>query len=311
MHLRLARRMPPSGAAISPEARSYVLEALAKVEQVSIFPPSQGWPQLRAWTLEQAAGARTPSDTYPALQLALQQLQDRHSSFNLPAPASEAAGVTRAGGDGQLAPAFGSESGVLSIPAFMDRRKGAFERFAADLREALEAKTQESQCGLVIDLRNNGGGNMWPMLVGISALFPDQVLGQFVTAEGAKSWSARDGIINLGDYPVMGSIAGAHLRDVPVAVLIGPHAASSGEAVAIALRSRPRTVLVGRPTADYVTANRVLELRDGAYVAVSASRMADPAGLIQEGPVEPTLRGTGGEDDLQIARNWLKSQCAR
>lgn len=308
-HFRVALRIPPEDSAIAPEARSYLRDALERVEQISLLAPPRGWPELKQWALTQAAGARTIADTYPALQLALQRLQDRHSSFNLPAQRSASA-PSNASGPSNQAAAFGGEPGVLAIPSFMDRSEGAFERFAANLRGALELKVRERNCGLVIDLRDNGGGNMWPMLVGISSLFPDQELGEFVDpAKRTQTWAARDGIIYLADRPVLASVAGARFSQIPVAVLIGPGTASSGEAVAIALRSRPRTILVGSPTADYVTANRTVILRDGAYIAVSSSRMADSAGHIQDGPVQPALRASGPGSELDVARDWIETQC--
>ena len=50
-------------------------------------------------------------------------------------------------------------------------------------------------CGWIIDLRGNGGGNMYPMLAGLKPFLGDTVLGAFVGPDKTRAnWVAGRGI---------------------------------------------------------------------------------------------------------------------
>lgn len=74
------------------------------------------------------------------------------------------------------------------------------------------------------------------MLAGLKPFLGDAPLGYFVTTSGEKSRPWKETLpIDHQD------MAQPDLSTIPVAVLIGPHTASSGEAVAIAFKGRPNT----------------------------------------------------------------------
>lgn len=304
----VARELAPT-LPMTADAREYLLDALRKIQAISLATPDGGWAALQRWTLAQAAGAQTTADTYPALQLAIQRLQDRHSAFFFPQDVrlnrndhtTAAESAMHAGGPG-----------VLVIPPHLSpvNWQDADRKFASEIAAALQTKVRENQCGLVIDLRENSGGNMWPMLAGIAAVFPDQELGQFVYFQGTERWSARHGRILHDGGPLDAEAeSAAHLERTPIAVLVGPGTASSGEAVALALRGRPRTVLLGRPTAGLTTSVSKVPLSDGAFMTIASAHMADGAGHVQEGAIEPELRSQGGQDEVDLARDWLSRHC--
>jgi hypothetical protein len=91
-----------------------------------------------------------------------------------------------------------------------------------------------------VDLRRNGGGNMWPMLSGLRPLVGEAVLGSFEGRSGkSKKWTATtEGGVGV-ETP-------AALRDVEsawVAVPTGTRTGRSGEFVTIAFRGRPRAAV--------------------------------------------------------------------
>jgi carboxyl-terminal processing protease len=61
------------------EAGRYLAGALDFLERCSLHRDRIDWPALRAEAVAAAAGARTPADTYPAIEGALKRLGDRHS----------------------------------------------------------------------------------------------------------------------------------------------------------------------------------------------------------------------------------------
>jgi hypothetical protein len=97
-----------------------------------------------------------------------------------------------------------------------------------------------------------------------------------------------------------------------VAVLTGPCTASSGEAVTISFRGRPRTRSFGLPTAGLSTANQGFMLPDGSMIQLTVSVEADRTGRRYGEKIDPDEvipEGAPGTDvQLDRAKAWLKSQ---
>src|SRR5436309_2828061 len=66
---------------LSPQARAYLTAALDIMQQYSVNRTKIKWTKLRQQAFVDANGAKTPTDTYVAIQLALGALGDHHSSF--------------------------------------------------------------------------------------------------------------------------------------------------------------------------------------------------------------------------------------
>ena len=61
--------------------------------------------------------------------------------------------------------------------------------------ELLAATAPSVACGLVVDLREDTGGNMWPMLGGLKPFLGDAALGAFEGRSGqSPKWVAGQGI---------------------------------------------------------------------------------------------------------------------
>src|SRR5262249_243457 len=148
------------------------------------------------------------------------------------------------------------------------------EPYVRDARNLLEEMDRRGVCGWVVDLRYDGGGNMWPMLNGVSGLFDDGVLGYFDAAEGRFSGVRKNsGIFQMTEGSDTPAVARheppLHKSGAPVAVLIGPSVFSAGEFTTIAFEGRPVTRFFGHPTGGFVTVNRPMPLSDGAEIIMS------------------------------------------
>jgi C-terminal processing protease CtpA/Prc len=73
---------------------------LDHIQQHSIRRQKVNWTALRRDVLAKAAGARTTADTYPAIRLALQRLQDHHSFLLTPGQLKELNAGRSSGGLG-------------------------------------------------------------------------------------------------------------------------------------------------------------------------------------------------------------------
>ncbi|MDD0778651.1 S41 family peptidase, partial [Streptococcus pneumoniae] len=137
--------------------------------------------------------------------------------------------------------------------------------------------------GWIVDLRDNGGGSMWPMLLGMAPLLRTSVVnnedvGAFETAQGPQRWTLTATAVQLAGRPLLDFGQSGHVvrqPGAPVAVLFGPRTGSSGEASVLAWRGRPQARSFGQPTAGVSTGNVVHTLADGSRLLLTTSVMRD------------------------------------
>jgi carboxyl-terminal processing protease len=300
----------PTVAANTPLAAAAQREldsALAIVRAGSLWRDTVTWSKVEPEVRAAAAGAESPVDVHPAIRLLLARLGDHHSFLMKPTGAQ----AFRAGGAENPRPvvrALSDAIGYVSVPAYSGAEPNAMRAYAKQMHDSLAAIVPVASCRWVLDLRTNGGGNMWPMLGGLRPFLGEVGLGSFVTAAGsAPLWHA-----NAVDVPPPSSLA--PLESAYVAVLTGPRTASSGEAVTISFRGRPRTRSFGLATAGLSTANQSFTLPDSSMIFLTVSVEADRTGRRYGEKIEPDevipAPAPGSADDAQLARAvaWLKSQ---
>lgn len=103
-------------------------------------------------------------------------------------------------------------------------------------------------------------------------------------------------------------------RDVPVAVLVGPHTASGAEVVADALQHHGRATLVGSDTLGKDSVEQVHKLANGWGLKLTSGRLLGADGRPRGGegvhprlPV-PTTDEPGDDAALAVARAWLQGR---
>ncbi|WP_193725937.1 S41 family peptidase [Xanthomonas arboricola] len=255
-------------------------------------------PQLRA----QAASMRE-ADAYTAIEALIAELDDGHRLLLRPSTLRhmEARAAAQATVQARL---LQPDVGYVAVPGLMTSSgdvRGAYQRALAT---ALDGMASQARCGWVVDLRQNSGGTMWPMVNGLQPLLGEHVLGYFVNADGEPTpWRAR------AVPPTSG--ARAAQTDRPVAVLIGPRTASAGEMVAIAFRGRPATRSFGQPSAGQTTGNRSVDLPGCAVLAVASTATQDRNAQRLDGALQPDVVLDPQADAIDTAARWLRTQrCA-
>jgi len=300
----------------------------------------------RKQALQQAAGAELPVDTYDAIRWALHKV-NRHSFLQLPASLQqqEAQRKPRAVSKSEPAPASASPSpgsgfltrekiegrmlelndvniAYLVVPHFSPTDDADGVQFETRLQQLIAALDQQHPRGWIIDLRGNGGGNMWPMLAGLGPLLGEGKLGAFHDGGGKDSnWLYRDGTVGTEGsenwkYPRVEGEPYRVAGNPAVAVLIDGGTASSGEAVAIAFRGRSRTRFFGEPTMEVSTNNTNFLLSDGANMILTIGVQVDRDGNEYQDGIQPdaSVASPGQilapERDAGIvaAEQWLASQ---
>ena len=303
----------------SHEARDYLGRAIAILRDKHIDSRTADWPRIIADAHADIGGAKTPRDTYPAIRGVLGALGEKHS-FLVAAPRAKAPAAPGAPAAKPVEPPMptseliGGRIGVVRLPALGGIGVGQDvpDRYTGTLRTALKAMDDVATCGWIVDLRGNGGGNMWPMLRGLDPLLGKAPFGTFEDVAGNVTYWQR----NMGNiFPSPGRIASGSadgpyfsLRNsrAPLAVLIGPGTASSGEMVAIALVGREGVRLFGTNSANYVTGNSVFPLSDGASLVVTGTYVFDRTGKAYDSAIVPDV--VTGDAQGEAVR-WLTGQC--
>ena len=306
---------PTSLIDLSPEALTYLNDALDIMQEHSLNREQINWERLRGRARSRAMGASTPEDTYLAIQFALKDLGDHHSFFMTPQQFAEleegTADLSNPDPSGRL---LDSGLGYIMVPGFAGLGDAASE-YATEIQEIIRQIDKDSPCGWIVDLRQNIGGSMWPMLAGIGPILGEGRAGAFVSPDGEQiGWTYTEGQAWEGDSlqaAVTGTAYELGNPSPPVAVLTGPRTSSSGEAIAVAFRGRPNTRSFGQATMGLSTANESFELSDGARIFLTVSVFVDRTGQEYGGVIAPDeVVGQEEELTLQAAVDWLLEQPA-
>ncbi|MFH9355486.1 S41 family peptidase [Kitasatospora sp. NPDC017646] len=303
----------PEGARLSPQARAYLSDALDLLQRDSLNTARVDWKDVRAKAFSRADGARTPQDTYPAINGAVSALDDRHGRFVPPDRADRVLGDPEVV-DSPTSNQLPGHIGYLTLRG-VNGSDRTYAEYVARGRAAVAETDRAGACGWVVDLRGETGGGMWAPLAVAAPILGDGPLGGFVTAHGKRSaWSIRGGVPYLDDTPLADADALHPLAATPpVAVLTGRWTASAGEAVAVAFIGRPVTRSFGDRTYGVPTGNEPHRLSDGAVVVLTTAAEADRTGRILQGPLVPdetidTPTTKNADPALDAAVNWLAGQ---
>jgi hypothetical protein len=313
--------LPPA----APVAVRYVDAALALMREHALRRGEVDWPAVRAQALEHARGATTAADAHVAVRFALRELGDRHSYLQSAAATrtlSTTAVANARTGSPLTAPhgrRLGENIAYLNVPGFAGGTPLQQVEFAEALKNAIQTNDGPGVCGWVVDLRQNTGGNLWPMLAGVGPLLGEGELAASIYPDGRRVavWH-RQGQAGFGDFTQL-RVRSAYSVDasVPVAVLLGPATASSAEVLAVAFRGRAGARSFGAPTRGLSAGNRTFALADGASLVLTVAATSDAAGRVYAGPIapdEPVARGAepGGSEPpsdtaLEAATSWLRA----
>lgn len=306
--------LPPSSA-----AKEYFEHAAELIRQHHRNSATVVWAEVVKRALPMLAGATRPDDTYPAIRVVLAELGERHS-FLLPAPdVPEGRGtfVSNTGAEQGVSPTWrivAGNIGELSLPGLNTlgpNGQALGASYTAAARKGLSAMDRASHCGWIIDLRDNGGGNMWPMLGGLDPLLGTGPFGFFVRPDGSReAWLRSGGHIYPSSETLPGSSPAFSLANAsaPVAVLIGPRTASSGEMVAIALIGRDDVRVFGAASAGLTTGNTDYRLSDGAMLLITEVSVRDRTVKDYSGPVVPDEQVDPSRVEAAASR-WLEGRC--
>jgi carboxyl-terminal processing protease len=163
-----------------------------------------------------------------------------------------------------------------------------------NLKEQVDALTEQGMNSLVLDLRSNPGG-LLSAAAEVAELFLPR--GELIVFT-----KGRDGKPNGQRYESSG-LAHYTARDFPMVILINGGSASASEIVAGALQDHKRAMLVGEKTFGKGSVQSILPLEDGSAIKLTTAKYYTPSErVIHENGIEPNYTVEMSARDLFLLR---------
>ena len=149
-------------------------------------------------------------------------------------------------------PEKNTKIGVINIPTFyidfvaQSKREKNYKSTTRDVRKLIDELEKQGMNGLIVDLRNNGGGSLFEALE-LTGLFIDQ--GPIVQTKDSA------GRVEINKDPEPGISYNG-----PLAVLVNRNSASASEIFAGAIQDYQRGIIIGEPTFGKGTVQSMINL---------------------------------------------------
>jgi carboxyl-terminal processing protease len=168
------------------------------------------------------------------------------------------------------------------------------ERTAQELTPVMETIKQNGATGIILDLRDNGGGFLETVI---------DVAGFFLR-EGV----VVDVVDNQGEHTVYPVKPSKLVTDLPMVVLVNGYSASGSEVLTGALQDYDRATVAGSKTFGKGSVDVLRQLSDGSALYITTARWLTPNGRLIEGKgLTPDYELAEDEDAVQWAIDFLKS----
>jgi carboxyl-terminal processing protease len=304
---------------------------IAVIKSQSIYANKVNWKKVKKNSLLMIEDADTIEDIIPALRYIFEATNDFHGQItfrdsiykhkNFVIDTNRISQYLKA----QLnkrpkidAKKIEGDIGYLLIPSVPNRNREGLSKVAQAIQDSLCSLNPQSLKGLIIDLRLNGGGNMFPMISGIINVLGEGKSGSFMKANNRikNNLIIKNSLLLLDTISFCDVTVRCRFPDnIKIAVLISPATGSSGEATAIAFKQKDNAMFFGEDSYGFCTATQGFYLPNGIHLLLSTSIMGDRKNKTYE-KVQPDIFIFGGdnfeqpETDKKIiaALKWMRSK---
>lgn len=275
--------------------KGYVRHCIRLLDRQALYANTPEWQQTKKEILTGADSISDMNDAHEAVSRAAFVAGGKHS--RLVAPVIDTAAYRENAPEVRL---LKEDIVYIILPAHSGIKvpDSLYVHTVLDfLQENLDAK------GVILDLRDNSGGNMYPMIAAVSPLLPDGIVLSFKNRTHTMPVSLEYVLKNARLQP--GGIKKVS-STTPLAILTNEWTASSGEATLLCFRGLEKVRTFGKPTAGYASANIVQELADGYQLLITIScDVARTGEAFCDDPIDPDVHT---EKALEDAVEWIESQ---
>jgi hypothetical protein len=298
----------------SKEVTEYINEFSAVIKTNAFYSDSINWEQLNKKVLAISKNLSSIKTCRPVIDTMLKTLRlagDKHS-FYLP---QQIVQKIKKNFQNKRAESryLGDGIGYIRVPEFASFDSSEISAFASAIQNKIKAiDTSYIIRAWMVDLRQNTGGNMYPMIAGLNCLTDDGIYGYFIdpkTLTESQLISAN-GQASMAKVNLPYKIKNITCK---IAVLVDSTTASSGEITAISLKSLGNARFFGQSTAGLTTVNDFFELSDGSYLVLATKYMVDRnhqkylAGIVPD-VITPKQTDKTQDQTIEIAKIWLQTK---
>lgn len=304
--------------------KKYLNEVLEIIEKKSINIDSVDFKTIKDYAFSRLSNANTIEECYPIVQSILGDLGDNHSFLmskeqvkNWKSTNNYTEEIKTFTFSGKL---LNDNYGYIKMDGFSSGNSFLIQKYADSLQNKIKSIDNKNIKGWILDLRENTGGNCWPMLTGIGPILGNGICGYFVDRKGNKSsWfykNGKSGINNSTITKVSHQPYELYDNTRPIAVLTGSKTGSSGEVVVTAFHNKKNTKSFGTKTYGLSTANQSFNLSDGSMLLLTTSIYADRKGIVFGAKIKPDeiikfeYNSIGKQNDLVIQKaiEWINEK---
>ena len=270
------------------------------------------WAQARARVFAAAGAALSITDAYPAIDVALNLLGDFESHYR--------------GADRHLigpSPEPACQTGPTAVPTLPEAigyvrldgcpcQGAAADQYAEEVQAAIKAADKPGLVGWIVDLREDRGGDMWPMIAGLGPIFGEGIIGWIIYNNREYEREYRGGAALSLDEP-FARVATPYtlIRPSPkVAVLTADTTNSAGEAITVFFKGRPDTRSFGAPTCGHHHLLSDFRMSNRAILTLKTAHNADRLKRSYAGRIFPDELATAPGEAVSRAVEWLLSSSA-
>jgi carboxyl-terminal processing protease len=309
--------------------KSYLDKSFLIIETNDLNSKKVNWQELREHVYNKASGAKCYEDILSLYPYIFKQIDDHHGSLRYKNQTYSWNKTDRIQVNNAVKAAtnkysfvrsekIGKDIGYILIPGNNDFRGQHMDSISRAIKDAIAKINNAKIKGWIIDLRVNTGGNMYPMIAGLTEFLGEGSVGGFVTPahQPDGDWIIKNGSfyvdsinvtpVKYEGYPIK--------REVPIAILIGGNTASSGEMTAITTIGRSNSIRIGEPTAGYTTTNLGFKLNEYSGLNLAVDYAMDRNGKVYPKNIDPEILVAGGDNfevltkDQKVIKaiSWLR-----
>lgn len=311
--------------------KAYVWDCVNMMQEKSLYAKNVDWLSTRDTVSRKLNASSSLREAEEIVIWVFQQLKDHHgmyggidTSYQLPAPGperkfSEAILTEYKKPRAVKTMMLDKEIAYYKMPAvIIGSNKEKMKQWANLLMDSLCSISSFNPKGFILDLRMNNGGNSEPMWQTLRYLIGDRNRVSLADANGKRLKEENDtAMINYRKAGTPDRLCTLNDR-IPMAVLIGPGTASSGEIMALAASTRKDTRLFGEPTCGVANATNGFIVQGKGYLLLTVAYLIDgKKNLLREMYVRPDVMVKSEGDDfaepgedatVREAVEWLKKK---
>jgi len=210
---------------------------------------------------------------------------------------------------------LGDSTAYISIPWVSTTDEQICGLIADSLQQLIELLDSRPVNKWIVDLRQNSGGNCWPMIAGAGPLIGEGICGYFIRNEERVAISYKNGMAMQGRQVRCKTSRSSYqlkTKNNTIVILTSNNTSSSGEIVALSFKGKEQVHFWGEATAGFTTANATYTLSDQSMLVLTVCHEADRNGkvytgrLIPDFPMASDMRN--GDAIKDAALSWLKNK---